>query len=99
MFGEPYYVDSFLGNKHHKVLKTDKKIYVPLFSTLQRLIQLEDYQAKVLNPHINPDYLQDFCDGSYFKTHPLFSCDPYALQVVGYYDYLEVVNPLGSYVS
>ena len=62
-------------------------------------MQLEDYQAEVLNPHMSNDSLQDFCDGLFFKSHPLFSCDSYALQIVGYYDDLEVVNPLGSYVK
>lgn len=62
-------------------------------------MQLEDYQAEVLNPHTDKDYIRDFCDGMIFKSHPLFSCDPYALQVVGYYDDLEIVNPLGSFVK
>lgn len=35
---------------------------------------------------------------SVFK-HPLFSCDPHALQIIAYYDELEVVNPLGSHVK
>ena len=34
-----------------------------------------------------------------YKSHPLFSVDPYALQIIGYYDDLEVVNPLGSYIK
>lgn len=62
-------------------------------------MQLDDYQAEVLNPHIDNFYLRDFCDGSIFKSHPLFSCDPFALQVVGYYDDLEIVNTLGSFVK
>ena len=35
----------------------------------------------------------------HYKSHPLFSVNPYALQIIGYYDDLEVVNPLGSYVK
>ena len=31
--------------------------------------------------------------------HPLFSTEKNALQIIGYYDELEVVNPIGSYVS
>ena len=62
-------------------------------------MELEDYQAEVLNPHTNSECLNDFCDGLYFKSHPLFSCDPHALQIVGYFDDLEVVNPLGSYIK
>ena len=63
------------------------------------LMQLKDYQNEVLNPHMSNDCLQDFCDGSFLKSHPLFSSDPCALQIVGYYDDIEVVNPLGSYVK
>ena len=64
-------------------------------------MELEDYQAEVLNPHISSSkhILTDFCDGKVFKGHPLFSIDNRALQIVGYYDDLEVVNPLGSYIK
>ena len=34
-----------------------------------------------------------------FKEHPLFSSDPSALQMVCYYDELELANPLGAYVK
>ena len=40
--------------------------------------------------------LEDFCDGEVVKNHPLFSTDPQALQIVAYYDELEVCNPLGT---
>ena len=40
--------------------------------------------------------LGDYCDGSIFKSHPLFSADSKALQIVLYYDDVEVVNPIGS---
>ena len=90
-------MDQFISGRHQKILKEDKFFYIPLYSTLNRLMKLEDYQAEVLNPHKSSGSLQDFCDGTFFKTHPLFSNDPYALQIVGYYDDLEVVNPLGSY--
>ena len=40
--------------------------------------------------------MEDFCDGRAFAAHPLFSLHSNALQVLFYYDELEVVNPLGS---
>lgn len=43
------------------------------------------------------DYLSDFCDGSLFKNHPLFQTHPDALQLIIYFDELEVCNPLGSH--
>lgn len=41
--------------------------------------------------------LHDFCDGQFFKDHPLFSVNPHALQIIVYYDDVETANPLGSY--
>ena len=32
-----------------------------------------------------------------FKSHPLFKDEPLALQVIAYYDDVEVCNPLGSH--
>lgn len=59
-----------------------------------------DFQTEVLNPHNSnvDEQLHDFCDGTIFHSHPLFNSDPYPLQIVAYYDEIEVVNPLGSYV-
>ena len=37
--------------------------------------------------------------GFFFKTHPLFSVDKSALQIVTYYDKLELCNPLGTHVK
>lgn len=42
------------------------------------------------------DLLGDFCDGSAYESHPLFSEDRSALEVMIYYDDVEVCNPLGS---
>lgn len=49
------------------------------------------------HPHgRNDDLLCDFCDGDIFARHPLFSNDPTALQLLVYFDEVEVCNPLGS---
>lgn len=62
---------------------------------------MEDYQAELTNPHQSncDSELYDFCDGSFYKSHPLFGKNNIAIEVVAYYDELEVVNPLGSYVK
>jgi len=39
--------------------------------------------------------LGDICDGQFFKEHPIFSCDRRALQLIIYYDEVEICNPLG----
>ena len=54
------------------------------------LLQVENSHAR------DDDFLSDVCDTDYFKDHPLFGVDPYALQLLLYFDELEVCNPLGS---
>ena len=52
------------------------------------------------NPHRrSDDKLEDFCDGELACNHPLFSNDPLALQVIAYFDELEVCNPLGTHTK
>ena len=56
---------------------------------------------QVLKSHTRcDDHLGDFCDGSLFKSHSLFSSEPEEnslyLQLILYYDDLEVTNPLAS---
>ena len=47
----------------------------------------------------NDGVIEDFCDGQLFKQHALFSQDPFALQIIAYYDELELCNPLGTHVK
>ncbi|KAM7380069.1 hypothetical protein PAMP_003389 [Pampus punctatissimus] len=44
-------------------------------------------------------FLYDIVDGSLFKSHPLFSVKPFALQIILYTDEIEICNPLGSHAS
>lgn len=45
------------------------------------------------------EVLIDFCDGTYFKSHLLFGTRVNALQILLYYDDIEVCNPLGSHTK
>ena len=40
--------------------------------------------------------MRDICDGMCVKNHTLFQKYPNALQVIIYYDDIEICNPLGS---
>ena len=40
--------------------------------------------------------LSDFCDADVFKSHPLFSTEYQALQLLFFFDELEICNLLGS---
>ena len=49
------------------------------------------------HPHCSQDgTLRDVTDGEFFKMHPIFSLHKDAIQLLGYYDDLEIANPLGS---
>ena len=39
---------------------------------------------------------EDFCDTLHAKAHPIFGRDKTALQLMLFYDELEVCNPIGS---
>ena len=42
-------------------------------------------------------YLGDYCDGSLYKSHPFYQQDQiHSLQLVVYFDEVEVCNPLGA---
>jgi hypothetical protein len=57
-------------------------------------------QVDQSSEHARQDGLiEDFCDGSVFKDHPFFMQYPHALQILAYYDELEVCNPLGSHTK
>lgn len=58
------------------------------------------YVIQVEHSHQRADgLLADYCDGEAFGSHPLFSRDPTALQILLYYDEIEVANPLGNKTS
>ena len=42
------------------------------------------------------DIMEDYCDGETFKAHPLFSLHGNTLQLLFYFDELELANPIGT---
>ena len=88
--------------KRRYVEVQDSFQYVSLLSSLKSLLsdhtildQIEHCPSRVREDGI----LEDFCDGELFKTHPLFSTDPFALQIIAFYDELELCNPLGTHIK
>lgn len=59
------------------------------------MAQIEECPKRIRNDGV----IEDFCDGQLFKQHALFSQDPFALQIIAYYDELELCNPLGTHVK
>lgn len=95
--GSAHYVTQFSGSKRRKVLKRDTFQYIPVEDTLKKILQLPDIVHEIDNFHGSEyDTLTDICDGSVFKTHPTFKLDKQAIQIIAYYDEVELCNPLGS---
>ena len=71
------------------MLKTDKFYHIPLLQTLQQVLTHSDVQYELNTSRERSAYLQDFCDGSLFKSHPLFSLEVKGLQIIGYFDVFD----------
>ena len=76
--------------------------YIPILPTIEQLLSdnsvIEHLEAFPSRIH-DDGTIKDFCAANVFKNHPLFSQDPEALQIIGYFYELEVCNPLGSHVK
>nr|XP_055035659.1 uncharacterized protein LOC129423418 isoform X1 [Misgurnus anguillicaudatus] len=70
-------------------------IYIPLLKTLEFIFR-NDEICHLMQEKQQSDMYQDFCDGQYYKKHPLYSSHNNALQIQIYYDDFETANPLGS---
>ncbi len=90
------------GVKRRLIEVQDTYQYVSLLSSLKSLVadptvleQIDQCPSRVRHDGI----LEDYCDGELFRAHPLFSSDPFALQIIAFYDELELCNPLGTHVK
>lgn len=55
---------------------------------------------QILQEHNRDDeYIGDYCDGNLFKTHSLFKDTPRSLQIIVYFDEVEVCNPLAAHAG
>uniref|UniRef100_A0A1X7U0U5 Uncharacterized protein n=1 Tax=Amphimedon queenslandica TaxID=400682 RepID=A0A1X7U0U5_AMPQE len=71
--------------------------YIDIFDTLKALYGNPAVREQLEYSHQATDGIKrDFCDGEYFKTHPVFSRHENAIQFILYFDEIEVANPLGS---
>ncbi len=83
--------------KKRRVLVEDFLYYIPILGTLQIQLSSQKILNMVLNgPELskNADVLSDFCDGTFVQNHELFSNDDTALQILLYYDDVNLCNPL-----
>ncbi|KAG1704000.1 Protein disulfide-isomerase A4 [Nymphon striatum] len=92
-----YHTKARRGHKLVNIQNSNEAFYIPLVESLEQLLNDDSILEEVQNCHRRTDDLMcDFCDGDIYKDHPLFGRDPYALQIIIYFDELEVCNPLGS---
>ena len=68
-----------------------------VLNLLHVMLNFYTLTVQIQSCHKRSDGLMgDFCDGKTFRDHTLFSSNPKALQVMLYYDDVEICNPLGS---
>ena len=96
------YVPRFSGEKRELVPRWDTIQYVPILRTIEKLFDDEGIVDQILSfpKRIrNDNKMEDFCDGALYENHPIFSTDPLALQIIAYYDEVELCNPLGTHIK
>ena len=79
----------------------DAFYYIPLLRSLEIQLRSKTILTMVLNgpdTSQNENVLSDFCDGTIFQNHELFSNDPAALQILLYFDDINLSNPLTNKV-
>ena len=79
--------------RRHKV--TRKFYYIPLLETIQELLRNSELRREILKVKVS--YSDDgvyssFLDGALAETHPIFSQDPNALQIILYYDDISLTS-------
>ena len=79
--------------------KVESLQYVSIIQTLQIFLKKEYIFAHVIQGHQHDEFLRDFCDGSIYKSHTLFSEETPAIEVQLYNDDFTVANPIGNRVK
>ena len=93
----PSHVLECAGSKRqHNTIQSSKFCYISIIDSLKAMLKNEDVLKEVLCSHKSSGAkLGDFCDGKALRRDQVFS-DFNALQIVAYYDDLEICNPLGA---
>ena len=98
---EPVYLGSKVVSEKGKCVR--KRFYgyiVPFETGLQAFLEMPEIWNYVSNPHFSAsDVMLDICDGRIYRSHPLFSRNVNALQIILNCDDIEIVNPIGSHTK
>lgn len=90
------------GQSRVLAIKNKSFYYIPLIKSLEQLLsnsRIFDMINTTPQSCHKEGFLYDIIDGSLFKSHPLFSNKPSALQVILYSDEIEICNPLGPHAT
>ncbi|XP_030579955.1 uncharacterized protein LOC115785156 isoform X1 [Archocentrus centrarchus] len=90
------------GQSRVIAIKNRSFYYIPLIRSLEQLLSNSRIFAMINTAPQSchkDGFLYDIIDGSIYKSHPLFSKEPSALQIILYADEIEICNPLGSHAS
>lgn len=90
------------GQSRVLAIRNKSFYYIPLIKSLEQFLsnsRILDMISTTPQSCHKDDFLYDITDGSLFKSHPLFSVKPSALQLILYTDEIEICNPLGSHAS
>lgn len=70
---------------------------VDLLEFVEALLNLDPVMEQIQTPRCwNDGLMADICDGPGVLDHPLFGQDQHALQLILFYDSVEICNPLGA---
>uniref|UniRef100_A0A1X7V1K2 Uncharacterized protein n=1 Tax=Amphimedon queenslandica TaxID=400682 RepID=A0A1X7V1K2_AMPQE len=62
------------------------------------LLNKSEIVDEIVQTHSHTDgFIADYCDGDLFRSHNLFCEKPNSLQIILYFDEIEVCNPLGAH--
>ena len=99
--GELYYETISTGVKRRLIERQDTYQYIPLLPSVRVLLSdssvLDEIYRCPSCVH-NDGIIEDVCDGKVFQSHPIFY-DPLTLQLILFYDEMELCNPLGTHVK
>ena len=81
----------------YKFGKNHSFVYVPILSSLQKLLAVPEILGKVVKDYRHNEGLYTcYEDGSYYQANELFQSHEISLKIGLYYDDWESVNPLGT---
>jgi len=87
-------IDYKLG---YKFGKSHSFMYVPILSSLQKLLAIPEILGEVVKHHVHREGVYTpYEDGSYYQSNELFHEHEISLKIGLYHDDWESVNPLGT---